>query len=91
MKLKKLLTGLFFVGMVLSLSAREIDAMKSLARELLKDVLLHKKRAIEFLEAGTNLRKKQVSETDNVADPLFFYIIRGMLNDSLRVLIPNEN
>ena len=28
MKLKKLLTGLFFVGMVLSLSAREIDAMK---------------------------------------------------------------
>ncbi|MVZ60537.1 hypothetical protein [Sphingobacterium humi] len=60
-------------------------------KKILQDVLLHKKRALEFLEAGISRRRKQVAETDNIADPLFFYIIRGMLNDSLRVLIPNEN
>lgn len=81
-----------FIRMFLSSPlTKDLFGIERDLKKLLKDVLLHKKRAIEFLEAGTNLRKKQVSETDNVADPLFFYIIRGMLNDSLRVLIPNEN
>ena len=38
MKTKKLLSVIFLGSLIFSLSAREIDAMKSLVRDLLKDV-----------------------------------------------------
>lgn len=56
-----------------------------------EDVLLNKKMAIEFLEAGLSQRIKQVSTTDNVSDNLSFYIVRGMLGELLNKLQEDEN
>ena len=65
MKLKKLLTGLFFVGMVLSLSAREIDAMKSLARELLKDVLRNENKTVIVGGFESNVGRAETSQLED--------------------------
>jgi hypothetical protein len=65
MKLKKLLTGLFFVGMVLSLSAREIDAMKSLARELLKDVLRSENKTVIVGGFENNVGRAETSQLED--------------------------
>ena len=65
MKLKKLLTGLFFVGMVLSLSAREIDAMKSLARELLKDVLRSENKTVIVGGFESNVGRAETSQLED--------------------------
>ncbi|MBP3942852.1 hypothetical protein J5U18_04620 [Sphingobacteriaceae bacterium WQ 2009] len=81
-----------FIKMFLSTSfIKDLFGIERDLKKILQEMLSNKKRAIEFLEAGIALRKKQISETDNISDPLFFYIIRGMLNESLRILIPHEN
>ncbi|MBE8712688.1 hypothetical protein [Sphingobacterium hungaricum] len=56
-----------------------------------EDILLNKQRAIEYLETGIALRHKQVTMVEDISDPFFFYIVRGMLGDMLRKLMPNEN
>lgn len=52
-------------------------------------ILLNRHRALEFLETGIKMRIKQVSNNERISDPLFFYIIRGMLGDILQKI--NEN
>lgn len=56
-----------------------------------ESILLDKKVAIEFLEAGLAQRTKQVSATDIVSDNLSFYIVRGMLGEMLNKLQEDEN
>ena len=72
MKLKKLLTGLFFVGMVLSLSAREIDAMKSLARELLKDVLRSENKTVIVGGFESNVGRAETSQLEDALQIAMF-------------------
>ncbi len=52
-------------------------------------ILTNRERALEFIETGIKLRKKQVTDNERISDPLFFYIIRGMLGDILQKI--NEN
>ena len=72
MKLKKLITGLFFVGMVLSLSAREIDAMKSLARELLKDVLRSENKTVIVGGFESNVGRAETSQLEDALQIAMF-------------------
>ena len=72
MKLKKLLTGLFFVGMVFSLSAREIDAMKSLARELLKDVLRSENKTVIVGGFESNVGRAETSQLEDALQIAMF-------------------
>ncbi len=72
MKLKKLLTSLFFVGMVLSLSAREIDAMKSLARELLKDVLRSENKTVIVGGFESNVGRAETSQLEDALQIAMF-------------------
>lgn len=55
-----------------------------------ENILLDKKVAIEFLEAGMAQRLKQVSANDMVSDNLSFYIIRGMLGEMLNIIQADE-
>jgi|GEM_PF-930210 len=56
-----------------------------------ESILLDKKVAIEFLEAGLAQRLKQISMTDMVSDNLSFHIVRGMLGEMLNKLQEDEN
>lgn len=54
-------------------------------------ILINKQRALEFLETGIKMRRKQVIDNERISDPLFFYIIRGMLGDILQKINENGN
>lgn len=60
-------------------------------KQTFEPILLNKNRAIEYLETGIELRRRQVNVVDDISDPFFFYIIRGMLSDMLKKMMPNEN
>jgi hypothetical protein len=59
-------------------------------KNLLSAVLLNENRAKDFLETGVTFRRKQMSENEKITDPLFFYIIRGMLGDLFQKLFENK-
>ena len=57
----------------------------------LTKLLSNENRMREFLETGLSFRKKQTSESEKISDPLFFYIIRGVLGDLFQKLFENKN
>ncbi|WDF67681.1 hypothetical protein PQ465_15375 [Sphingobacterium oryzagri] len=73
------------------ISLRDLFDITVDLKQTFEPILLNKNRAVEYLETGIELRKKQVNIVDDISDPFFFYIVRGMLSDMLKKLMPNEN
>ncbi|OYD42160.1 hypothetical protein [Sphingobacterium cellulitidis] len=63
---------------------KDLFAIKIDFKKKFESVLLNENKAREFLEAGLGFRKRQVSENERISDPLFFYIIRGMLGQIMQ-------
>ncbi len=65
---------------------KDLFAIKIDYKKKFESILLNQNKAKEFLEAGLSFRKRQVSENERISDPLFFYIVRGMLGEILQTL-----
>ena len=65
---------------------KDLFAIKIDFKKKFESMLLNENKAKEFLEAGLSFRKKQISENERISDPLFFYIIRGMLGEIMQSL-----
>lgn len=84
----------YFVDFFLNqneVDVKDLFAIKIDLKKKFESVLLNENKAKEFLEAGLSYRRKQVSENERISDPLFFYIIRGMLGEIMQNIFDKSN